>query len=103
MIAATYASTLTFASGSFLLLAVLIVWRRNLRANIWLLGAQGVALAAIPIANGIHQRAWVPIAVGVVVLGLRAAVLPLVLGRAAGPRTARSANRPRSSTRPRRC
>jgi hydrogenase-4 component E len=82
MIAATYTGVLTFAAGSFLLAAVLIVWRRGLRATISLLAWQGVALAAIPIANGIHQRAWMPIAVGIVVLALRAVLLPLLLARA---------------------
>ena len=82
MIAATYTGVLTFAAGSFLLAAVLIVWRRGLRATISLLAWQGVALAAIPIANGIHQRSWMPIAVGAVVLVLRGVLLPLLLARA---------------------
>jgi len=82
MIAATYTGILTFAAGSFLLAAVLIVWRRGLRATIRLLAWQGVALAAIPIANGVHQRAWMPIAVGIVVLVLRGVLLPLLLARA---------------------
>jgi len=82
MIAATYTGILTFAAGSFMLAAVLIVWRRGLRATIRLLAWQGVALAAIPIANGVHQRAWMPIAVGIVVLVLRGVLLPLLLARA---------------------
>jgi hydrogenase-4 component E len=82
MISATYTGVLTFAAGSFLLAAVLIVWRREVRATINLLAWQGVALAAIPIANGIHQRTWMPIAVGIVVLALRAVVLPFLLARA---------------------
>lgn len=82
MIDATYTGVLTLAAGAFLLAAVLIVWRREVRATINLLAWQGAALAAIPIANGIHQGAWVPIAVGVVVLVLRAFVLPFLLARA---------------------
>jgi hydrogenase-4 component E len=82
MITATYTGILTFAAGSFLLAAVLIVWRRGLRATISLLAWQGIALAAIPIANGVHQHAWMPIAVGVVVLVLRGVLLPLLLARA---------------------
>jgi hydrogenase-4 component E len=82
MIAATYTGILTLAAGSFLLAAVLIVWRRGLRATISLLAWQGVALAAIPIANGIHQHTWMPIAVGIVVLALRGVLLPLLLARA---------------------
>jgi len=82
MIAATYTGILTLAAGSFLLAAVLIVWRRGLRATISLLAWQGVALAAIPIANGVHQRTWMPIAVGIIVLALRGVLLPLFLARA---------------------
>jgi hydrogenase-4 component E len=82
VIAATYTGILTLAAGSFLFAAVLIVWRRELGATIRLLAWQGVALAAIPIANGIHQRAWVPIVVGVVVLALRGIILPALLARA---------------------
>jgi hydrogenase-4 component E len=82
MITATYTGILTLAAGSVLLAAVLIVWRRGLRATISLLAWQGIALAAIPIANGVHQRTWMPIAVGIVVLALRAILLPLLLARA---------------------
>lgn len=82
MITATYTGLLTLAAGSFLLATILIVWRRGLRATISLLAWQGIALAAIPIANGVHQRTWVPIAVGIVVLALRAILLPLLLARA---------------------
>lgn len=77
-----YTGVLTFAAGSFLLAAVLIVWRRGLRATISLLAWQGVALGAIPIANGVHQGAWMPIAVGIIVLALRGVLLPLLLARA---------------------
>ena len=96
MIATTYAGTLTLAAGSFLFSAVLIVWRREIRATIRLLAWQGAALAAIPIANGMHQRDWVPIAVGVVVLALRAVLLPLLLGA----RRIRGEGRSLAGTRP---
>lgn len=78
----TYSGVLDLAAGAFLLAAVLIVWRRDLRAIVGLLGWQGVALAAIPITEGIHQRDAAPIAIGVVVIALRAIVLPLLLARA---------------------
>ena len=83
MIDTTYTGALTLAAGSFLLAAVLIVWRRELKATISLLAWQGVALAAIPVANGIHQGSWGPIVVGIVVLALRGVILPLLLARAA--------------------
>jgi len=79
---ATYTGVLDLAAGAFLLAAVLIVWRRDLRAIVRLLAWQGVALAALPIAEGIAQRQGAPVAVGVVLLLLRGVALPALLGRA---------------------
>ena len=81
----TYASLLDLAAGAFLLAAVLIVWRRELRSIVTLLAWQGIALAAIPLTEGIYQRDAALIVVGVVVLLLRAGLLPLLLARAVGP------------------
>ncbi|MGW4353173.1 hypothetical protein ACWELJ_13920 [Nocardia sp. NPDC004582] len=64
------------------LAAVFIVWRRDLRAIAWLLGAQGVALALIPIVESIEHHDLPLLVVGGIVLGLRAGVLPRLLGRA---------------------
>jgi hydrogenase-4 component E len=80
----TYAGLLDLAAGAFLLTAVLIVWRRELRAIVRLLAWQGLALAAIPLVEGIYQRDGAIITVGVVVLLLKALVLPVLLGRAVG-------------------
>ncbi|WP_373283536.1 hypothetical protein [Nocardia concava] len=66
------------------LAAVFVVWRRDLRAITWLLGAQGVALAMIPVVQGIQHGDPPLLVVGVVVLGLRAGVLPWLLARAVG-------------------
>lgn len=84
MTEAGYASVLDFAAGSMVLAAVFVVWRRDLRAISWLLSVQGCALAAIPLVQGGHRDDWPLLAVGVIVLGLRAAVLPWLLGRAVG-------------------
>jgi hydrogenase-4 component E len=84
MTQATYNGVLNLAAGAFLLAAVLIVWRRELRAIVRLLAWQGIALAAIPLTEGIHQGDAALIAVGVIVLLLRAIVLPLLLARAVG-------------------
>ena len=84
MTEATYNGVLNFAAGAFLLAAVLIVWRRELRAIIKLLAWQGVALAAIPLTEGIYQDDAALIVVGVVVLLLRGIALPLMLARALG-------------------
>jgi hydrogenase-4 component E len=84
MTQATYNGVLNLAAGAFLLAAVLIVWRRELRSIVRLLAWQGVALAAIPLTEGIYQNEWALIIVGVVVLLLRAVVLPLLLAQAVG-------------------
>ena len=84
MTQATYNGVLNLAAGAFLLAAVLIVWRRELRAIVRLLAWQGIALAAIPLTEGIHQRDAALISVGVVVLLLRAVALPVLLARVVG-------------------
>jgi hydrogenase-4 component E len=84
MTQATYTGVLDLAAGAFLLSAVLIVWRRDLRATVRLLAWQGAALAALPITEGIHQGDAAPVAVGLVLLLLRAVALPLLLARAVG-------------------
>lgn len=84
MTQATYNGVLNLAAGAFLLAAVLIVWRRELRAIVTMLAWQGVALAAIPLTEGIYQRDGALVVVGVVVLLLRGVALPLMLRRAVG-------------------
>ena len=84
----TYASTLDLAAGAFLLAAVLIVWSRDLRTSMRLLAWQGAALAALPLIRAIHDRDPALAAVGIAVLVLRVAVLPLMLSRAIGRRDA---------------
>ena len=77
-----FAILIDFAVGGLTLAAVLVVWRRDLRAIVRLLAWQGVALAAIPIVRGLHDDDYALVAVGVTVLVLRAAVLPWLLARA---------------------
>ncbi len=77
-----FAILIDFAAGGLTLAAVLIVWRRDLRAIVRLLAWQGVALAAIPIVRGLRDDDHALVAVGVAVLALRAAVLPWMLVKA---------------------
>jgi hydrogenase-4 component E len=84
MTQATYNGVLNLAAGAFLLAAVLVVWRHELRATVRLLAWQGLALAAIPLTEGVYQDDAALITVGVVVLVLRAVILPLLLARAVG-------------------
>jgi hydrogenase-4 component E len=80
----TYTGVLDLAAGAFLLTAVLIVWRRELRAIVRVLAWQGLALATIPLTVGVYHADAALIAVGAVVLLLRAVALPLLLARAVG-------------------
>jgi len=79
---AGFSILIDFAAGGLTLAAVLIVWRRDLRAIVRLLAWQGLALAAIPIVRGLHDNDIALVAVGIAVLVLRAAVLPWLLARA---------------------
>jgi hydrogenase-4 component E len=84
MTAVDYASVLDLAAGGLVLVAVLIVWRRDLHWIVRLLAAQGVALAAIPVIRGVHDHDWALVAVGLAVFALRAVILPWLLARAVG-------------------
>src|SRR5438876_11976656 len=84
MTASSYASLLDLAAGGLLLAAVLIVWRRELTAIVRLLAWQGLALAAMPLVEGIHAHDSALIMVGVGVFTLRAVVLAALLARAGG-------------------
>jgi hydrogenase-4 component E len=77
-----YSNVISLAAGGMLLAAVLIVWRRELRAMVRLLAWQGTAVAAVPLAEGVHHRDGALVAVGVAVLILRSVLLPLLMGRA---------------------
>jgi len=78
----SFAILIDFAAGGLTLVAVLIVWRRDLRSIVRLLAWQGVALAVIPIVRGIHDNDAALIWVGAAVLVLRAVALPWLLARA---------------------
>jgi hydrogenase-4 component E len=79
-----YTNALELAAGAFLLSAVLIVWRRDLAAIVRLLALQGLALAALPLVQAAQNRDVALATVGIVVIGLRVAVLPWLLARAVG-------------------
>jgi hydrogenase-4 component E len=77
-----FAALIDFAAGGLTLAAVLIVWRRDLRVIVRMLAWQGVALAAIPVIAGSHDRDTALIVVGIAILALRAAALPWLLATA---------------------
>lgn len=84
-----YVQLLNLAAGAFLLAAVLVLWRRELRVIIRVFALQGVALAGIVGVLAAHDRSLELAAVAVGIVVLCAGVLPVLLRRAlrgAGPR-----------------
>jgi hydrogenase-4 component E len=79
-----YADLLDLAAGGLLLASVGIVWRRELSAMVQLLAWQGLALSALPIAEGMYLHDMALILVGLAVIVLRVALLPWLLARAVG-------------------
>jgi len=76
-----YAQLISLTAGTLLLTAALIVWRRSLRACVRLLAIQGIALAGLVAVLGWHERTIELVLVSLLVLGLKAVLLPLVLSR----------------------
>lgn len=88
-------------AGALLLTALLIVWRRELRPIVILLGVQGAILAALPIIYGVRSANTELIVVGIAVLLMRALLLPTILVRAVtAGRAARRETRPLVDTAP---
>ena len=80
---ANFAILIDFAAGGLVLAAVLIVWRRDLRAIVRLLAWQGrCAGGDSDRARAARRTIALLVAVGVAVLALRAMVLPWLLARA---------------------
>lgn len=74
-------------AGVLLVTAVLMVWRRSLRASIRLLSLQGMALALLVAVIGVHSGDVQLLGIAVLLLALKGAALPWVLTRTriAGP------------------
>lgn len=77
----TYAQLVHLAAALLLLCAVLIVWRRALRAQVGLLAAQGWALAGLVVVLGVEEGSVELVLVGGLVGLLKGIVLPRVLRR----------------------
>jgi hydrogenase-4 component E len=76
-----YPQLVGLAAGTLLLSGVLLVWRRSLAASVRLLSLQGVALAGLVLALGLHHGAPELVAVAGLVLLLKAGVLPVLVAR----------------------
>ncbi|MFI6735353.1 hypothetical protein ACIBI9_20705 [Nonomuraea sp. NPDC050451] len=79
---AMYVQLLDLACGAFLLTGVLVLWRRELSAIVWLFALQGVALTALIVVLGVRQADLELILIGLGVGALRAALLPYLMRRA---------------------
>ncbi len=78
----TYIQLLDLACGAFLLAGVLVLWRRDLAAIVWLFAFQGAALAALIVVLGVRQGSTELILIGLGVGALRAGLLPYLMRRA---------------------
>ena len=70
-------------TGLLLLTAVLQVWRRSLGASIRLLAVQGAALAGLVATIGLAEGQTEAFAVAILVLGVKAGLIPWALARTA--------------------
>lgn len=80
----SYVQALNLVCGGLLLSAVLILWRREMRAIVRLVRLQGIGVAALAAVLAAHHHSaelWV-VALGLFLL--KGALLPMLLGRAIG-------------------
>jgi hydrogenase-4 component E len=74
-----FAQLLGLGVGLMLVCAYLALWRQSLTAIVRVLAVQGIALGAVAVLLGVHERAAEPLVVGLFVLVLKGWVLPRVL------------------------
>jgi hydrogenase-4 component E len=74
-----FVQLLDLAVGLVLVCAFVVLWRRGLIAIVRALTVQGAALAVVALLLGLHEHDAEPVIVAVLVLVLKAAVLPRVL------------------------
>ncbi len=77
-------AALTLAAGTVLVCAVMVLWLSSVPAVIRVVAVQGVALGSAALILGVHQGDPGLIATAVVVVLVKGAVIPLLLGRVGG-------------------
>ena len=77
-----FTKLLDLCCGAFLLAAVVMLWRRELAAEVRVFALQGVALAGVAALLGLHETRWDLVSVAVGIGLLRAGALPCLLRRA---------------------
>ncbi|MHB1740308.1 MAG: hypothetical protein ACYCXA_12705 [Actinomycetes bacterium] len=75
----TYAGLVDLAAASLLLASVLVVWRRDVRAMVTVLAVQGLAVAALPVLEGLHGHEPSLFGIAGLMLALRAVAIPAIL------------------------
>ena len=78
---AAYIQLLDVGVGLMLVAAIVVLWRRSLVAIVRALAVQGGALAAVALLLGLHHHDIEPIVVAVLVLILKALIVPWLLLR----------------------
>ncbi|MBK6870684.1 MAG: hypothetical protein IPK24_05440 [Kineosporiaceae bacterium] len=76
-----YSQLIGAAAGTLLLSAVMVVWRRSLSVDLRLLAVQGVALGVLVAVMALHEGDPLLLLVALMVLVLKAVVLPVALAR----------------------
>jgi hydrogenase-4 component E len=76
-----YVQLLDLAVGVVLVCSFMVLWRRELVAIVRILMVQGVAIGAVAALLGVHGHHVEPVAVAVLVIGLKGMMLPGVLLR----------------------
>jgi hydrogenase-4 component E len=82
MSSALYQQLLDLAVGGVLASAMLVLWRRTLRAVVRVLAAQGVCVAAVAVLIGSYSKDLELVVVGALILVVKGIVVPRVLRRA---------------------
>jgi hydrogenase-4 component E len=77
----SWTDILELAASVVLLCAVVVLWRRSLRAIVHALAIQGLALGAVALALGLSGRDGGLVAVGCLVIAAKGIVIPALLRR----------------------
>jgi hydrogenase-4 component E len=77
----SFSSALTLFVGAVLVCAVAVLWLSALRAVVRVVAVQGLALGAVAATLGLHLHDAGLVATAVVVVGIKAIVIPLLLRR----------------------
>lgn len=96
--AEAYDQLVGITTGTLLITAVLLVWRRSLLDSVRLLAVQGFALAGLVATIGLAEGDAELLVVAVIVLALKGATIPLVLARSIVATGVRHEDNPRWGT-----